>query len=107
MTRARYFATKPLRETGAEKAQGLLNRRAGVVVLRMGACERLVAKQPFSVHAMALAAWRCKERGRLPRSHDERETACHGDYIRRHRHECSGSKLTQSTHPRCCSIYGG
>ncbi len=44
MTRARYFATKPLRETGAEKDQGLLNRRADVVVLRMGACERLVAK---------------------------------------------------------------
>jgi hypothetical protein len=44
MTRARYFATKPLRETGAERDQGLLNRRADVVVLRLGACERLVAK---------------------------------------------------------------
>jgi hypothetical protein len=44
MTRARYFATKPFRETGTEKDQGLLNRRADVVVLRLGACERLVAK---------------------------------------------------------------
>ncbi len=44
MMRERYFKTKPLRETGTTKDQGLLNRRADVLLLRTGACERLVAK---------------------------------------------------------------
>ncbi len=44
MTRERYFKTKPLRETGTTKDQGLLNRRADVLLLRTGACERLIAK---------------------------------------------------------------
>ena len=44
MMRERYFKTKPLRETGAAKDQGLLNRRADVLLLRIGACERLATK---------------------------------------------------------------
>jgi hypothetical protein len=40
MTRERYFATKGLKETqGAD--QGLFNRRADLLVYRLGACQRL------------------------------------------------------------------
>jgi hypothetical protein len=46
MTRERYFRTKKLRETGANRDQGLFNRRADVLVLRIGVCKQLSSKQP-------------------------------------------------------------
>jgi len=44
MTRENYFDTLPLTKTGREKDQGLFNRRADLLVLRLGACERLKPK---------------------------------------------------------------
>jgi hypothetical protein len=40
----RYFRARPLRQTGKGHDQGLLNRRADILLLRAGVCERLVAK---------------------------------------------------------------
>lgn len=40
----RYFRTRPLRQTGKGHDQGLLNRRADILLLRAGVCERFVAK---------------------------------------------------------------
>lgn len=40
----RYFRTRPLRQTGKGHDQGQLNRRADILLLRAGVCERLVAK---------------------------------------------------------------
>jgi hypothetical protein len=45
MTRERYFETLPLNKTGKERDQGLFNRRADLLVLRLGACERMRANQ--------------------------------------------------------------
>ncbi len=40
----RYFRARPLRQTGKGHDQGLLNRRADILLLRAGLCERLAAK---------------------------------------------------------------
>jgi hypothetical protein len=40
----RYFKARPLRETGRGKDQGLFNRRADIMLLRAGACEKLAAR---------------------------------------------------------------
>jgi hypothetical protein len=46
MTREqRYFQTLPLHKTGTDEDQALFNRRADILVLRLGICERLNAKQ--------------------------------------------------------------
>lgn len=44
MTRSRYYSAKSLRDTGNTKDQGLFNRRADIVLLRAGVCERLVVR---------------------------------------------------------------
>jgi hypothetical protein len=45
MTRdPRYFQARSLRETGRGRDQGLFNRRAEILLLRAGACERLAAR---------------------------------------------------------------
>ncbi len=45
MTRdPRYFQARSLRETGRRRDQGLFNRRAEILLLRAGACERLAAR---------------------------------------------------------------
>lgn len=41
MTRENYFETRPLKNKGDEQDQGLFNRRADLLVLRLGACERM------------------------------------------------------------------
>lgn len=41
MKRERYFKTLPFRSTGRENDQGLFNRRADLIVLRLGVCDRL------------------------------------------------------------------
>jgi hypothetical protein len=44
MTRERYFDTKPLRVTGRTKDQGLFNRRADLLIMKLGECERTRAQ---------------------------------------------------------------
>jgi hypothetical protein len=44
MTRERYFKTRPLKETGREKDQGIFNRRADILILNFGVCERFTSK---------------------------------------------------------------
>lgn len=39
----RYFRVRPIRQTGKGHDQGLLNRRADILLLRAGACDRMVA----------------------------------------------------------------
>lgn len=43
MVRWRYYAGKPLQETGSDRDQGLFNRRADIALLRAGVCERLLS----------------------------------------------------------------
>lgn len=44
MTRQRYFMTLPLKQTGYDKDQGTFNRRADILILKLGVCERLTSK---------------------------------------------------------------
>jgi len=42
MNSQRYFNTLPLAKTGKDADQGLFNRRADILIMRLGACERLL-----------------------------------------------------------------
>lgn len=44
MTKEQYFDTKPLSVTGKTKDQGLFNRRADLLILKLGECERMQAQ---------------------------------------------------------------